>query len=114
MSTGVCRRLRKTPCGSDYGAERWAYIFAGQHPIGRFIADFYCAEARLVIEIDGSVHRYSAEEDALRQEFLESRNLRVLRFSNAEVERNLDTVVSRITAAIPLSAIAERGTEGER
>src|SRR5689334_5456897 len=55
--------------------------FRRQHPIDRFIVDFYCHEARLVVEVDGSIHEYTQEEDALRQEFLESLGLRVIRFS---------------------------------
>ena len=54
--------------------------FRRQHPIERFIVDFHCTEARLVIEVDGPIHHYSREEDAIRQELLEALGLRVVRF----------------------------------
>src|SRR5690349_5971190 len=59
--------------------------FRRQHVIYRFIVDFYCQEYRLVIEVDGTIHEYTQEEDALRQAFLESLGLRVIQFSNADV-----------------------------
>ena len=67
--------------------------FRRQHPIDRFIVDFYCHKALLVVEVDGSIHDYTVEEDAIRQEFLESLGLRVIRFSNADVLQNLDGVL---------------------
>ncbi|MBN2303711.1 MAG: endonuclease domain-containing protein [Anaerolineae bacterium] len=74
--------------------------FRRQHSIDRFIADFYCAEAQLVIEIDGPIHDYTPDEDAIRQEFLESRGLRVLRFANDDVLSALDDVIAAITGAL--------------
>ncbi len=70
--------------------------FRRQHAIGRFIVDFYCAEARLVIEVDGGIHDYTVEDDAVRQEYLESLGLSVCRFTNAEVVLQTDVVVARI------------------
>jgi predicted helicase/very-short-patch-repair endonuclease len=72
------------------------YKFRRQHPIDRFIVDFYCTEARLVIEVDGAIHEYTQEEDALRQAYLESLGLRVLRFTNGDVLQHTDAVVERI------------------
>jgi very-short-patch-repair endonuclease len=74
--------------------------FRRQHPIDRFIADFYCAEARLVVEVDGAIHEYTLEEDALRQAFLESMGLRVVRFSNDAVLQDIEAVLERIGEAI--------------
>src|SRR5512145_2079431 len=54
--------------------------FRRQHSVGPFIVDFYCSKAKLVIEVDGSIHQYTQEEDAVRQEFLESMGLQVIRF----------------------------------
>ena len=48
--------------------------FRRQHTIERFIADFFCSEAKLIIEVDGGIHQYTAQEDAIRREFLEWRN----------------------------------------
>ena len=72
--------------------------FRRQHSIERFIVDFYCGKVRLVVEVDGSIHDYTQEEDALRQAFLESLGLRVLRFSNAEVLDSVDRVLEVIAA----------------
>ena len=74
--------------------------FRRQHAIGPFIVDFYCAEAALVVEVDGPIHQYTAEEDAIRQEFLEAQGLRVLRFTNAEVENDIEGVLNRIRTAL--------------
>ena len=70
--------------------------FRRQHSIDRFIVDFYCPRAKLVIEVDGSIHEYTQEEDALRQAFLESLGLRVLRFTNGDVIQQIDGVLERI------------------
>jgi very-short-patch-repair endonuclease len=56
--------------------------FRRQHGIGQFIVDFYCRQAKLVIEVDGAIHQYTGEEDAVRQEFIESLGFRVIRFTN--------------------------------
>ncbi len=73
--------------------------FRRQHPIDRYIVDFYCAAAQLVIEIDGSAHD-EPNYDAERQEVLETLGLRVLRFRNADVLDHIDDVLSAIKAAI--------------
>ena len=72
-----------------------------QHPIGRFIADFYCAEARLVIEIDGDTHAApdQAAYDSARTAWLEERGYKVIRFQAGEVDRNLQGVLRRIKEA---------------
>ncbi len=77
-----------------------AYHFRRQHTIERFIADFYCAKARPVIEVDGPIHDYTPEEDAIRQVYLESRGLRVLRFRNDEVLTNMEGVLEIILSAL--------------
>jgi very-short-patch-repair endonuclease len=81
------------------------FHFYRQRPIDRFIVDFYCPSANLVIEVDGPIHQYSREEDALRIEFLESLGLTVLRFSSAQVEAHLPGVVDLITQALTARAI---------
>jgi very-short-patch-repair endonuclease len=50
-----------------------------------FIADFYCHASKLLIELDGSIHRQQAEYDRLRQEILEEMGFQILRFSNEAV-----------------------------
>ncbi|HRJ43323.1 MAG: endonuclease domain-containing protein [Caldilineaceae bacterium] len=69
-----------------------------QHPIGRFIADFYCHEARLVIEIDGGIHDSQAGRDAARTEYLEQRGFRVLRIRNEAITANIEQVLAEIVA----------------
>nr|MBC7245341.1 DUF559 domain-containing protein [Chloroflexota bacterium] len=76
------------------------YKFRRQHAIERFIVDFYCRDAGLVIEVDGPVHQYTAEEDAIRQEFLESIGLRVLRFTNEQVMTDIEGVLGTIARAL--------------
>jgi very-short-patch-repair endonuclease len=78
------------------------YKFRRQHSIERFIVDFYCSRARLVIEVDGPVHQYQAKEDKIRQEYLGSLGLKVLRFSNEDVLNNIDEVIKRIILCLPL------------
>ena len=70
--------------------QRLGHKFRRQHVIDQFIVDFYCAEARLVIEVDGAVHEFTGERDQARQAQLEALGLRVTRFTNDEVMSNLD------------------------
>jgi very-short-patch-repair endonuclease len=75
--------------------------FRRQHAVGNFIVDFFCAEARLVIEVDGDVHATQSDYDAARTAWLnEQMHYRVIRFTNQEVFRNLDTVVEMIWEAV--------------
>lgn len=74
--------------------------FRRQHAIDRFIVDFYCAEAQLVVEVDGEIHQYTQEEDQIRQGFLESLGLRVLRFTNETVLHDTQAVINTITTAL--------------
>ena len=70
--------------------------------LGKYIADFYSAEAKLVIELDGSQHYEDiiAKKDADRTAFLEGYGLRVLRIPNSEVNRNFRGVCEYIDAAV--------------
>jgi len=74
--------------------------FRRQHTIDRFIVDFYSADAHLVIEVDGPIHEYTPAEDVIRQEYLESLGLCVLRFTNDAVFSLLGDVVRQIREAI--------------
>jgi len=75
------------------------YKFRGQHPLDPFIADFYCAECRLVIELDGGIHLLRKVEDAQRTRQFEEFGFRVARFRNAEVETNTSLVLKSVLAA---------------
>jgi very-short-patch-repair endonuclease len=74
------------------------YKFRRQHPIEFFIIDFYCAEAKLLIEIDGESHFQKAqmEYDQARTGYLETLGYKVIRFTNDDVRYNINTVVTRI------------------
>ena len=61
------------------------FKFRRQHIIGSFIVDFYCPQARLVIEVDGYSHQAKADYDAERTVFLQTRGVRVLRVTNDDV-----------------------------
>ncbi len=76
--------------------------FRRQVPFDRFVVDFYCHAAKLVIEIDGKQHEWFADYDTGRTEILESIGVRVLRFTNAEVCDDLDAVLARIGAELRL------------
>ena len=83
--------------------------FRRQHGIERFVVDFYAAEARLIIEIDGPIHEYTQEEDALRQEYLESLNLHVIRFTNDQVLYDIEAVLKSIADFTPSPRSGEGG-----
>ena len=70
--------------------------FRRQHPIGGYVADFYCASAKLVVEIDGRSHDQTADADQARQADLERQGLRVIRYTNDEVLTSLDAVIADI------------------
>ncbi|MBN1145120.1 MAG: endonuclease domain-containing protein [Bacteroidales bacterium] len=72
--------------------------FRRQHPIAGFIADFYCHEAKLIIELDSSIHQLSdhQEYDEGRTIELEESGLKVVRFTNAEVLNNIQEVLDQI------------------
>ena len=76
--------------------------FRRQHPINQFIVDFYCHAAKLVIEIDGSIHEIpeSKEHDENRSFELEMLGLKVLRFSNDQVQNDMDKVIELVTKEV--------------
>ena len=75
-----------------------------QHPINRFIVDFFCAEAQLVIEVDGDSHAEpnQIEYDAARTAWLESQGYAVIRFTNHDVRKRLPEVLRAIYRACEL------------
>jgi very-short-patch-repair endonuclease len=68
------------------------YKFLRQKPIANFIVDFYCAELRLAIEIDGDSHAASAEHDAAKTGALNALGISVVRYFNNDVMKNLEGV----------------------
>jgi len=79
--------------------------FRRQHPYGIYILDFYCFKANLAIEVDGDIHLYRKEYDEERTRYLESSGLKVLRFSNEEVEKQIEFVIDVINKYISTSFV---------
>jgi very-short-patch-repair endonuclease len=73
-------------------------VFRRQHPIGPYVLDFYCAEARLAVEVDGMSHDLNdrPERDASRDAWLKARGLTVMRIAANEVMRNADEAADTI------------------
>ncbi|MEK7682216.1 MAG: endonuclease domain-containing protein, partial [Chloroflexota bacterium] len=102
----LARQMRREPTPAEEllwrrlrGRKLQGLKFRRQHPLERFILDFYCPDVRLAVEVDGPVHQYSREEDNLRAEFLASQGIRILRFSNEVVLDSTDKVIQTIADA---------------
>lgn len=120
LSQKRARELRRKM--TDAEQRLWSALRAGrlrglrfrrQQPIGHYIADFFCAKTRLVIEVDGGQH---SDEDALwydyhRTKWLESKGYRVVRFANYDVLKHTSAVVERIWEEIspPVHCMREVG-----
>ena len=98
------RRMRSEPTEAEerlWGALRNRRLdkmkFRRQVPIGPYIADFICMEAKLIVEGDGTQHAVN-RRDAVRDAELEARGFRMLRFWNDDVMRDLDSVCATIIA----------------
>ena len=96
------RRMRADP--TDAERRLWAYLrgrrmagcrFLRQRPIGRYIVDFYCPEARLVVEADGD-HHAGCDHDRRRDALLRQLGLKVLRFSDHDILTRLDSVLQSV------------------
>ena len=87
------QRLR----GNQLGAK-----FRRQHPIGSYIADFYCSALRLVIEVDGDAHNMGDRpaHDVSRDAFLNENGYKVLRIAAFDILKDIDPVVAAIAAIV--------------
>ena len=76
--------------------------FQKQKAIGKYIVDFYCAKARLIVELDGGGHyeKEQMEQDRVRTETLEAMGLRVMRFCNLDVDRIFYQVCEEIDRVV--------------
>jgi very-short-patch-repair endonuclease len=101
------RRLRREQ--TDAERKLWSRLrdrrlcgarFRRQHPIGPFIADFCCTEAKLVIELDGGQHALRLREDQVRTKFLESQGYAVVRFWDNDVLTNIEGILERMAESI--------------
>lgn len=90
--------------------------FQRQKAIGNFIADFYCAKAGLVVELDGGGHYepQQAEKDAARTKELESMDLQVLRICNLEIDRNFSGVCAYIDLTVQKLLAMRTAAEEDR
>ena len=77
-------------------AKKLGVHFRRQQVIEGFIVDFYCHKAALVIEVDGDIHDLQQEEDVRREKVLSEMGLRIVRFGNDDVMKNLAGVVSSL------------------
>jgi len=84
-----------------------SYRFCRQKTIGHYIVDFYCAKAHLVIELDGSQHYGEQGQDAdkVRDEYLKSQGLQILRYSNADVNHRFREVCEDILRHVSTSSV---------
>jgi imidazole glycerol-phosphate synthase subunit HisF len=88
--------------------------FKRQHPIWMYIADFYCHELKLVIEVDGSIHNVKEvmESDKIREEDIISFGIRVIRFTNREIRTDITTVIEKIGNIV--NELKTNGTNKEK
>ena len=82
------------------GKQMLGLRFRPQHPIDIFIADFYCHPVRLVIEVDGGIHKTTDRKayDIGREAELNEWGIHVIRFTNDEIEHNLEFVIGQINS----------------
>ena len=105
--TERARKLRNAATPAE--RQLWKYLsrsqfnghkFSRQMPVGPYFCDFLCRAQMLVVELDGYSHDIKIEEDARRTSFLEEQGYRVLRFTNADVLSNIESVVTAIGLAL--------------
>jgi very-short-patch-repair endonuclease len=103
------RALRKHPTRAEdtlwtqlRGSRFEGAKFRRQAPFDRYVVDFYCHAAKLVVQFDGKQHEWFADYDAGRTEILERLGIRVIRFTNDEVCNDLDAPLARIRAELRL------------
>jgi ATP-dependent helicase HrpA/adenine-specific DNA-methyltransferase len=103
------RILRKQPTWAEKLMWRWlrgrrfnGYKFRRQHPVGKYWLDFFCEEARLSVELDGSGHGHPEQQahDAERANFLETQGIRELRFWNSRLRREAESIRTMIFNAL--------------
>ena len=123
----LARELRKNPTQAEI--KLWQHLrnkqfmgfkFLRQHPIfiylddrkRFFIADFYCHEILVVIEVDGEIHRKQRDYDEMRSELLKSKMINVIRFTNDEVLDNINRTLIRLKERV--KDVRKRGeSEGQ-
>ncbi|MFN3776333.1 endonuclease domain-containing protein [Sphingomonas parapaucimobilis] len=91
------QQLRRSPNGIK---------FRRQHPVGCYVADFFCSKARLIVEVDGAIHGFETRpvRDSARDRYLNDNGYRVMRIGAADILRDAGAVAASIVslAAAPL------------
>jgi len=123
------RQLRQTETWAERLMWRWlrdrrfsSYKFRRQHPFDGYCLDFFCEEAKLNVELDGSQHGFPDQRarDAKREEYLKSKGIRTLRFWNSHLRRNGQSVRDMIfnelqqRAPHPLPEYTRPGVVGKK
>ena len=90
------------------------FKFRRQHQFGEYVADFYCHEARVIIECDGAVHETNEQwhHDAERDAYMIGQGLRILRFTNEQILLDTERVLRDITKYLPSPSGRRAGEEG--
>jgi very-short-patch-repair endonuclease len=105
----LARKLRKKPTEAE--AWLWQHLrlrqlsdfkFRRQHPLGNYVVDFICLEAKLIVEVDGGQHNLNGDikKDIVRTKWLEQKGFKVLRFWNNDVLGNILSVKEAIWTAL--------------
>jgi very-short-patch-repair endonuclease len=101
------RRMRKTPTAAEAllwellrAKQLMGFKFRRQHIIRTFIVDFYCPACKLVVEIDGPIHKRQMDYDREREANLCAMGYQILRFSNQAVINDIGDVISKISSAL--------------
>ena len=99
----IARKLRKNSTRTEIylwnelkNKKLLGYAFKRQKPIGNYIVDFFAPKLNLVIEIDGITHDFKIDDDKIRQEYLQSLSLTLIRFKDSDVRSNLNGVIMSI------------------
>ena len=109
MANEIARKLRKTLTPQE--VKLWVRLrelcalghhFRRQSPILTYIVDFECRRSQVIVEVDGTQHGFDAnrERDHMRDEKLRAAGYKVFRFSNPEIDRELDAVMETIASAL--------------
>jgi len=76
--------------------KRTKYRFVRQKPIGNYIADFYCAQLMVIVEVDGETHKFTEDLDYQRTKYLEKIGIKIIRYTNFQIYHELDNVFNQL------------------
>ena len=115
LTRDAARRLRRDQTEAEQRlwsrlrhSQLKGFKFRRQYPIGPFFADFFCREAKLVIELDGSQHADQSDHDEQRTKFLRDEGYVVLRFWNHQVISEIDEAMQLIADTLPKTRRTKR------